>query len=290
MILNCKDIRGKEIERIKMEEDLTGCKAVFVQVGENPASDVYVRNKINLCTEVGIDVKHIHFSEAISEQELVDFIVTMNLDDSIHGIMVQLPLPKHINEDRIINVISPLKDLDGFTHVNKGKLMVGDETAMVACTPAGIMDILDHIGEDVKGKNVVIVGRSNIVGKPLAQLLINRGATVTVCNRSTSKYQLAGYLMSSDIFISAIGKANYFNKEFLQKHSYLKLEEDFKYGIAIDVGINRDENGKLCGDISRDLYDKFEVITPVPGGVGIMTVLNVIKNIIRCYKLQTGNK
>lgn len=289
MILNCKDIRGKEIERIKMEEDLTGCKAVFVQVGENPASDVYVRNKIKLCEEVGIDVKHIHFSEAISEQELVDFIVTMNLDDSIHGIMVQLPLPKHINEDRIINVISPLKDLDGFTHVNKGKLMVGDETAMVACTPAGIMDILDHIGEDVKGKNVVIVGRSNIVGKPLAQLLINRGATVTVCNSSTPKKVVATNIACSEIFISAIGIANYFNKEFFDEQLNLG-SESMLAKVAIDVGINRDENNKLCGDISRDLYDKFEVITPVPGGVGIMTVLNVIKNIIRCYKLQTGNK
>lgn len=284
MILNCRDIRGKEIERIKMEEDLTGCKAVFVQVGENSASDIYVRNKINLCTEVGIDVKHIQFDESISEQELVNFIETINIDKSICGVMVQLPLPKHINEDTIINTISPTKDLDGFTHVNKGKLMVGDETAIVACTPAGIMDIIDYIGEDVKGKDVVIVGRSNIVGKPLAQLLINRGATVTVCNSSTPKPVLALNIACSDIFISAIGKANYFNKEFFNEMPF--GTEYAKMGIAIDVGINRDENGKLCGDISRDLYDEFEVITPVPNGVGVMTVLNVIKNIIKCYKNQ----
>lgn len=289
MILNCKEIREKEIEKIKREEDLTGCKVEFIQVGDNQASDVYVRNKIKLCEEVGIQVIHTRFDENIPECYLVEYISKVNKSDSIHGVMVQLPLPKHIDEEKVINSINPVKDLDGFTHVNKGKLMVGDETAIVACTPAGIMDILDYIGEDVKGKNVVIVGRSNIVGKPLAQLLINKGATVTVCNSSTPKKVVATNIACSEIFISAIGIANYFNKEFFDEQLILG-SESMLTKVAIDVGINRDENNKLCGDISKDLYDKFEIVTPVPGGVGIMTVLNVIKNIIRCYKIQTGNK
>lgn len=289
MVLNCKEIREKEIEKIKREEDLTGCKVEFIQVGNNQASDVYVRNKIKLCEEVGIQVVHTRFDENIPECYLIEYILKVNKLDSIHGVMVQLPLPKHIDEEKVINSINPVKDLDGFTHVNKGKLMVGDETAMVACTPAGIMDILDYIGSDVKGKNITIVGRSNIVGKPLAQLLINRGATVTVCNSSTPKKVVATNIACSEIFISAIGIANYFNKEFFDEQLILG-SESMLTKVAIDVGINRDENNKLCGDISKNLYDKFEVITPVPGGVGIMTVLNVIKNVIRCYKLQTGNK
>lgn len=282
MILNCKDIRDKEIEKIKKEEDLKGCKVEFIQVGENQASDVYVKNKIKLCEELGLEVIHTKFIGSISEDLLVEYIKNVNTNNKIHGVMVQLPLPDHINEEKIINSISPLKDIDGFTYINKGKLMVGDETGIIPCTPAGIMDIIDYIGEDVKGKEITIVGRSNIVGKPLAQLLINRGATVTVCNSSTPKNTLAKHIANSDIFISAIGQANYFDVGFFRTY----LDCGMMTRIAVDVGINRDENGKLCGDISRNMYNEFEVITPVPGGVGIMTVLNVIKNTIKCYKLQ----
>lgn len=288
MILNCKEIRSNEIERMKRELNLNGCRAVFVQVGNNSASDVYVRNKINLCTEVGIEVKHLHFDDTMKEEKLIALINTMNTDDTIHGIMVQLPLPRHIDENKIINAISPEKDIDGFTHINKGKLMVGDNTSMVACTPSGIMDIIDYIGEDIKGKNVIIVGRSNIVGKPLAQLLINKGATVTVCNSSTNIHFLGELISRSDMFITAIGCANYFNKDLFDKIDLPLCR--LKNIVAIDVGINRDEHNKLCGDISRDLYENFRIITPVPNGVGVMTVLNVIKNIIKCYKNKVDNK
>ena len=277
MIINCKEIRDKEIAKIK-ETYKGGCKVAFIQVGENEASNVYVRNKIKLCKEVGIEVEHIQFKEIISEGELINFIEFLNKQKEIHGIMVQLPLPRHIDEQAVINTIDPKKDIDGFTAINKGKLMLGDDSALIPCTPKGIMTILEHQKIDLNGKNVVIVGRSNIVGKPLAQLMINKGATVTVCNSKTSKYLLKYLISTSDIFISAIGQANYFNYETLDVY----LSDT----IAIDVGINRDSDGKLCGDIDKELYDEFKAATSVPGGVGLITVLEVIRNSIECYKKQ----
>ena len=276
MIINCKEIREKEIAKIK-ETYKGGCKVVFIQIGENPASNVYVRNKINLCKEVGIEVKHIQGDEETSQEALINSIKRFNLDKDIHGIMVQLPLPEHISEEAVINAIAPEKDIDGFTTINKGKLMIGDKDAIIPCTPKGIMTILEHQGVDLNGKFVTIVGRSNIVGKPLAQLMINAGATVTVCNSKTDKIILNCLIASSDIFISAIGKANHFNKNTFE---FYRLDNT----IAIDVGINRDEEGKLCGDIDKELYDSFKDVTSVPGGVGVMTVLEVIKNSIECYE------
>lgn len=276
MIINCKEIREKEIERIK-ETYKGSCKAAFIQIGDNPASNVYVRNKIKLCEEVGIEVKHIQGDEETSEEALLYSIEKLNNDKNIHGIMVQLPLPAHINEEQVINAIDPNKDIDGFTNINKGKLMIGDKSAIIPCTPKGIMTILEYKGIDLQGKNVVIVGRSNIVGKPLAQLMINEGATLTVCNSKTDRRKLINYIAQSDIFISAIGIANYWNKKKFQYHN-------LKSTIAIDVGINRDSEGKLCGDIDTKLYEEFEAVTSVPGGVGITTVLEVIKNSIECYR------
>ena len=281
MIINCKEIREQEISKIK-ETYKGGCKVVFVQAGNNPSSAVYVRNKIKLCEEVGIEVKHIQRDENISQKDLIKLINEFNVDNNVHGIMVQLPLPDHINEEAIINAIAPEKDIDGFTTINKGKLMVGDKNAIIPCTPKGIMTILEHENIDLKGKNVVIVGRSNIVGKPLANLMINAGATVTVCNSKTNKDYLSYLFFNADIFVSAIGKANYFNEKFFLDNRM--LTEYLEDTIAIDVGINRDEEGKLCGDIDRELYDEFKAVTSVPGGVGIMTVLEVIRNSIECYK------
>ena len=278
MIINCKEIGDKEIAKIK-ETYRGGCKVAFIQVGENEASNVYVRNKIKLCKEVGIKVEHIQFKEIISEGFLINFIEFLNKQKEIHGIMVQLPLPRHIDEQAVINTIDPKKDIDGFTAINKGKLMLGDDSALIPCTPKGIMTILEHQKIDLNGKNVVIVGRSNIVGKPLAQLMINKGATVTVCNSKTSKYLLKYLISTSDIFISAIGQANYFNYETLDVY----LSDT----IAIDVGINRDSDGKLCGDIDKELYDEFKAVTSVPGGVGLITVLEVIRNSIECHKRNT---
>lgn len=275
MIINCKEIRDKEIAKIK-ETYKGGCKVAFIQVGKNEASNVYVRNKIKLCKEVGIEVEHIQFKEIISEGELINFIEFLNKQKEIHGIMVQLPLPRHIDEQAVINSIDAEKDIDGFTAINKGKLMLDDESALISCTPKGIMTILEHQKIDLNGKDVVIAGRSNIVGKPLAQLMINKGATVTVCNSKTSKYLLKYLISTSDIFISAIGQANYFNYETLDVY----LSDT----IAIDVGINRDSDGKLCGDIDKELYDEFKAVTSVPGGVGVITVLEVIRNSIECYR------
>ena len=276
MIINCKEIREKEIAKIK-ETYKGGCKVVFIQIGENPASNVYVRNKINLCKEVGIEVKHIQGDEETSQEALINSIKIFNLDKDIHGIMVQLPLPEHISEEAVINAIAPEKDIDGFTTINKGKLMISDKDAIIPCTPKGIMTILEHQGIDLNGKFVTIVGRSNIVGKPLANLMINAGATVTVCNSKTDEIILNCLIASSDIFISAIGKANHFNKNMFE---FYRLDNT----IAIDVGINRDNEGKLCGDIDKELYDSFKDVTSVPGGVGVMTVLEVIKNSIECYE------
>lgn len=276
MIINCKEIREKEISKIK-ETYKGGCKVVFIQIGENPASNVYVRNKINLCKEVGIEVKHIQGDEETSQEALINSIKRFNLDKDIHGIMVQLPLPEHISEEAVINAIAPEKDIDGFTTINKGKLMIGDKDAIIPCTPKGIMTILEYQGIDLNGKIVTIVGRSNIVGKPLAQLMINAGATVTVCNSKTDEITLNCLIAYSDIFISAIGKANHFNKNMFE---FYRLDNT----IAIDVGINRDEEGKLCGDIDKELYEEFKDVTSVPGGVGVMTVLEVIKNSIECYE------
>lgn len=281
MIINCKEIRDKEIAKIK-ETYKGGCKVAFIQVGKNEASNVYVRNKIKLCKEVGIEVEHIQFKEIISEGELINFIEFLNKQKEIHGIMVQLPLPRHIDEQAVINSIDADKDIDGFTAINKGKLMLDDESALISCTPKGIMTILEHQQIDLRGKNVVIVGRSNIVGKPLAQLMINAGATVTVCNSRTDKRYLTDLIFNADIFISAIGQTNYFNEKFFLDNSM--LTEYLCETIAIDVGINRDSEGKLCGDIDKELYDEFKAVTSVPGGVGLITVLEVIRNSIECYK------
>ncbi|HAT4302199.1 TPA: bifunctional 5,10-methylenetetrahydrofolate dehydrogenase/5,10-methenyltetrahydrofolate cyclohydrolase [Clostridium perfringens] len=279
MIIDCKKIR-EEIKQELKKKDLSKIKGIFIQVGDNQASNLYVNNKCKLCEELGIDYEHMKLDENISEEELLNIIDMLNKTKCVTGIMVQLPLPKHISEEKVINAIDPNKDIDGFTNANKGKLMIGDETGIIPCTPKGIITTLEHENIDVEGKNVVIVGRSNIVGKPLAQLLINKGATVTVCNSKTDREKLKELILDSDIFISAIGQANHFNLNFFED---LTLSNNvFKNITAIDVGINRDENNKLCGDISKDMYDYFDSVTPVPGGVGVMTVLELVRNLIKC--------
>ncbi|MGU8523263.1 bifunctional 5,10-methylenetetrahydrofolate dehydrogenase/5,10-methenyltetrahydrofolate cyclohydrolase [Clostridium perfringens] len=279
MIIDCKKIR-EEIKQELKKKDLSKIKGIFIQVGDNQASNLYVNNKCKLCKELGIDYEHIKLDESVSEEELLNIIDMLNKTKCVTGIMVQLPLPKHISEEKVINAIDPNKDIDGFTNVNKGKLMIGDETGIIPCTPKGIITVLEHENIDVEGKNVVIVGRSNIVGKPLAQLLINKGATVTVCNSKTDRDMLKELILDSNIFISAIGQANHFNLNFFED---LTLSNNvFKNITAIDVGINRDENNKLCGDISKDMYDYFQYTTSSPGGIGLLTVLEVVRNLIKC--------
>lgn len=260
-------------------------EAIFIQVGDRPDSTAYINNKKKLCDKYNIKYKHIQKRESITETELIDLIVKYNYDDNVTGIMVQLPLPIHIDEQAVINAIDPVKDIDGFTHENKGKLMVGDRSAIVPCTPLGIMCILQAIKFNPKGKNIVIAGRSNIVGKPMTQLLINFGATVTCCNSSTPDDKLKELILKSDLFISAIDKPWYFDVEYFGKEN-LKLLNNT---IAIDVGIAKVED-KLKGNIDTELYDYFQAITPVPGGVGPMTVACVLTNIAKCEKIQSENK
>lgn len=280
-IINCKAIRDKYIEEIK-QKDLTGCTVAFVQVGENQASNVYVRNKKKLCEEVGIEVEHYHLSENTTEEQLLATINMLNKCSVITGMLVQLPLPSHIDENKVINAIDPNKDIDGFSDYHKGKLLNGDRDVILPCTPKGIMTILKEEGIDLKGKNIVIVGRSNIVGKPLTAAMINESATVTCCNSKTDREFLTDLIFSADIFISAIGKANYFNEKFFLDNRM--LSEYLEDTIAIDVGINKDENNKLCGDIDKELYPYFKKVTSVPDGVGVMTTLTVVSNIVELFE------
>ena len=242
-----------------------------VIVGNNPASQVYVKNKIRACENVGFYSENIEFDENISEKELLQEIDKLNKNDRIDGILVQLPLPAHINELKIIDSISPEKDVDGFHVSNIGKMVIGDETGFLSCTPYGIMQLLEEYKIEIAGKDAVIIGRSNIVGKPMALMLIQKGATVQVCNSNTK--DLRKKLNEADIIIVAAGVPKLLKKE------------DVKEGaVVIDVGINR-VDGKICGDVDyEEVAEKTSYITPVPGGVGPMTIASLIKNTFKSYK------
>ena len=242
-----------------------------VIVGNNPASQVYVRNKMKACENVGFYSENIELDENISEEELLQEIDKLNKNDRINGILVQLPLPAHINELKIIDSISPEKDVDGFHVSNIGKMVIGDETGFLSCTPYGIMQLLEEDKIEIAGKDAVIIGRSNIVGKPMALMLIQKGATVQVCNSNTK--DLRKKLNKADIIIVAAGVPKLLKKE------------DVKEGtVVIDVGINR-VDGKICGDVDyEEVAEKTSYITPVPGGVGPMTIASLIKNTFKSYK------
>lgn len=242
-----------------------------VIVGNNPASQVYVKNKIRACENVGFYSENIELDENISEKELLQEINKLNKNDRINGILVQLPLPVHINELKIIDSISPEKDVDGFHVSNIGKMVIGDETGFLSCTPYGIMQLLEEYKIEIAGKDAVIIGRSNIVGKPMALMLIQKGATVQICNSRTK--DLRKKLNKADIIIVAAGVPKLLKKE------------DVKEGaVVIDVGINR-VDGKICGDVDyEEVAEKTSYITPVPGGVGPMTIASLIKNTFKSYK------
>ncbi|ALA96266.1 bifunctional methylenetetrahydrofolate dehydrogenase/methenyltetrahydrofolate cyclohydrolase FolD [Leptotrichia sp. oral taxon 212] len=242
-----------------------------VIVGNNPASQVYVKNKIRACENVGFYSENIELDENISEKELLQEINKLNKNDRIDGILIQLPLPAHINELKIIDSISPEKDVDGFHVSNIGKMVIGDETGFLSCTPYGIMQLLEEYKIEIEGKDAVIIGRSNIVGKPMALMLIQKGATVQVCNSNTK--DLRKKLSKADIIIVAAGVPKLLKKE------------DVKEGaVVIDVGINR-VDGKICGDVDyEEVAEKTSYITPVPGGVGPMTISSLIKNTFKSYK------
>ena len=238
-----------------------------ILVGNDPASTVYVGNKKKACEYIGIRSQSYELAEETSEEELLELIEKLNQDDSVNGILVQLPLPKHICEDKIIRAISPQKDVDGFHPQNVGKLVIGEE-GFVPCTPAGIILMLKRSGIEIEGKNCVVVGRSNIVGKPMALLMLRENATVTVAHSRTQN--LKEICRQADILIVAIGKPRFITAEYIKEGA-----------VVVDVGIHRDENNKLCGDVKYDeVAEHTSAITPVPGGVGPMTIVMLMHNCV----------
>ncbi|HEO8123942.1 TPA: bifunctional methylenetetrahydrofolate dehydrogenase/methenyltetrahydrofolate cyclohydrolase [Streptococcus agalactiae] len=254
---------GRKVERLKEQHGIIPGLAVIL-VGDNPASQVYVRNKERSALEAGFKSETLRLSESISQEELIDIIHQYNEDKSIHGILVQLPLPQHINDKKIILAIDPKKDVDGFHPMNTGHLWSG-RPMMVPCTPAGIMEMFREYHVDLEGKHAVIIGRSNIVGKPMAQLLLDKNATVTLTHSRTRN--LSEVTKEADIFIVAIGQGHFVTKDFVKEGA-----------VVIDVGMNRDENGKLIGDVVfEQVAEVASMITPVPGGVGPMTITMLLE-------------
>ena len=258
------------VDNLKSSNKRVPGLAVII-VGNNPASKIYVNSKVKACEKVGFYSKAIFLDENISQAELLENIQALNNDKNIDGILVQLPLPKHLNENEICNAIDTSKDVDGFKAENLGKVMLGKEDGMVPCTPQGIMYLLDSIKDiNLYGMNGVVIGRSNIVGKPISSLLINRGVTTTVCNSRTKNIE--DILRNADIIIAALGKPKFLKENMVKEGA-----------IIIDVGINR-VDGKLCGDVDFENVSKLaSFITPVPGGVGPMTIAMLLNNTLRAY-------
>lgn len=266
-----KTVLAELKEKVSKEKRPLGL--VVIQVGEDPASVVYVRQKAKMAEKVGFNFNHVKLDSSVSEEELLNKIDEFNNDDNVDGILVQMPIPKHLNPKTIQNAISPLKDVDGLTDINMGRLMHNEE-ALVPCTPLGIMDLLKHYGIEVAGKRVVVVGRSDLVGKPMLALMINADATVTLCHSKTK--DMSKITKKADILIVAVGKAN-----------FIKAEDIRNGCVVIDVGINRMSDGSLCGDVDfNSVKDKVSYITPVPGGVGQMTVAELGMNTYKAYLLR----
>ena len=250
------------------------CCLAVIQVGNYPASSVYVGNKKKACAYVGIESLAYELPEETTEEELLTIIDKLNNDANVHGILCQLPLPKHINEDHVIKAISPKKDVDGFHPQNVGALVIG-EKGFVSCTPAGIIQLLKRSNIEMDGKHCVVVGRSNIVGKPMSLLMLRENATVTICHSHTKN--LKEICKEADILIVAIGKPQFIDKEYVKDGA-----------VVIDVGIHRDENNKLCGDVKYDEVEPIaSYITPVPGGVGPMTIAMLMHNCVEAMKLYS---
>lgn len=276
-ILDGKAVAKAVREEIKKEAEILAQKGesiglAVVLVGENPASQVYVRNKEKACLEVGINSTVVKMSETSTQEEIIQEVERLNADKSINGIIVQLPLPKGIDENTVLGRIAPDKDVDGCTPYQKGLLWTG-RPSLIACTPFGVIKILEHYNIPISGKNAVVVGRSNLVGKPLAQLLLDRNATVTICHSKTAN--LKEVTKSADILCVAIGRENFITEDMVKEGA-----------VVIDVGINRTEKG-LKGDVDfENVKDKCSFITPVPGGVGPMTVTMLLYNTLTSKKLS----
>ena len=274
-------INGKEVsqkvkesvksETIKLQSKGIGVGLAVVIVGDNPASRVYVNAKKKACEEVGFNSYEYALPAETTQQELLDLVDVLNKDEKVNGILVQLPLPSHIDENSIINSISPEKDVDAFHPFNVGKIMIG-EYSFLPCTPAGVMELIDSTGVEISGKNCVVIGRSNIVGKPMSMLLLHKSGTVTICHSKTKN--LKEVCAEADILVVAIGRANFVTADMVKEGA-----------IVIDVRMNRLENGKLCGDVDFEaVKEKAGYITPVPGGVGPMTIAMLMKNTLTSAK------
>lgn len=263
-----EDIRV-ETEKLKAQGIEIGLAVVIV--GNDPASQVYVRNKEKACETVGFNSYKYALPEETTEQELLALVDKLNNDDKVDGILVQLPLPKHLDDKIIINNIRPDKDVDAFHPVNVGKIMIGDYS-FLPCTPAGVMELIKSTGTEIAGKECVVIGRSNIVGKPQAMLLLHQSGTVTICHSKTK--DLKAVASRADILVAAVGRAKMITADYVKQGA-----------VVIDVGMNRDENGKLCGDVDfESVKDKASYITPVPGGVGPMTIAMLMKNTLTAGK------
>ena len=268
-----KDELKAEVTRLA-EKGRHACLAV-VQVGNDPASSVYVNNKKKACAYIGIESKSYELAEETTEEELISLVEELNADDGVNGILVQLPLPAHIDEDRIIRTISPDKDVDGFHPVSVGRLWIG-EKGFLSCTPAGIIQLLKRSGIAIEGKECVVIGRSNIVGKPMAALLLRENATVTVAHSRTK--DLKEIARRADILIVAMGKKKFITREYVKAGA-----------VVIDVGMHRDENNKLCGDVDYDdVAPVTSAVTPVPGGVGPMTIAMLMDNCVETMRIREG--
>lgn len=277
-LINGKEVAAEVLSKIALEvnglsvRNVTPGLAVII-VGDNPASRVYVNNKKKACAQVGIHSEEYALPESVSQEELIDLVEKLNNDNAVNGILVQLPLPKSLNEEAVIEAIDPEKDVDGFHPSNVGRIMIGNYH-FLPCTPAGIMELIYSQEINISGKNCVVIGRSNIVGKPMAMLLLQANGTVTICHSKTQN--LTEICRNADILIAAVGKEKFVTEEMVKPGA-----------IVIDVGMNRDQNGKLCGDVDFTNVEKIaSSLTPVPGGVGPMTIAMLLKNTVIAAKRQ----
>ena len=281
-IIDGKAVSAQVKERIRVEVEELKKQGVeiglaVVIVGEDPASQVYVRNKEKACEVVGINSYKYALPAETTEEELLALVEKLNNEDRVDGILVQLPLPKHLDDKIIINNIRPDKDVDAFHPVNVGKIMIG-EYSYLPCTPAGVMELIASTGTEIAGKECVVIGRSNIVGKPQAMLLLHKSGTVTICHSKTKN--LKEVCSRADILVAAVGRAKMITADYIKEGA-----------VVIDVGMNRDENGKLCGDVDFEACkDKASYITPVPGGVGPMTIAMLMQNTLTAGKEHHGIK
>ena len=268
-----KDEVKEEVAQLKAEgKDIA---LAVIQVGADPASSVYVRNKKRACEYVGIESISYELPEETTQEELMAIVDKCNKDPKINGILVQLPLPKHLDEDEVLLAIDPKKDVDGFHPVSVGNMVIG-EKGFLPCTPAGVIQLLKRSGVEIDGKECVVVGRSNIVGKPVALLCLQKNATVTIAHSKTKN--LKEVCQRADVLIAAVGRAKMINSDYVKEGA-----------VVLDVGINRDENNKLCGDVDfEDVKDKVYAITPVPGGIGPMTITMLLQNTLEAFYHHQG--